>query len=133
MSNAIGNFEFISLREVPFGLSRQLELIERAGVNGTGIRRTGIRGRPIQLRSHVDTPDTASAIEQLELYRALIGADAVNLIWNDVPSYDAGYAVVVLDVVPVTARGVVSAVGGLLGGGLGRLEADWTLQPVPLS
>lgn len=130
-NNWIGDFQFISLREVPVGIARRLEVIERPAVDGSGIRRVGRGGRPMSLRSNVDPATFAAAEGLMHLYRELIGANPVPLVWNDVPSLSNGYLVLVLDVVPAGCRAIVTSVGGL-NGGLGQLEADWTLLPVPI-
>lgn len=132
LNHSIGEYQFVSLREVPVGTARQLDILERPAVDGSGVRRTGRRGRPMTLRSLVDASSFADAESLLQAYRELIGADPVALVWNGIPSVQNGYLVVVLDVVPVGCRAMVASVGGLTGGGLGQLEVDWAVLPVPL-
>lgn len=131
--NFIGEFEFISLHAVPFGPAQQLDLIERPGIPGTGIRRLGVRGEIIRLKSNVDLADFATATELLHYYRALIGANPVPLIWNGSNSIDYGYLVQVLRVIPTACTDNATAVGGLTSGGTGQLQAEWDLLPIPRS
>lgn len=128
--NAIGPYQFVTLSGVPRGIARQLEVIERAGVDGSGIQRTGRRGRPFRLRSLVDCNSFAEADVMVEAYRLLIGEAPVELVWNGRQSSLKGYLVVVLDVEPVDVAALVTAVGGLTGLGVAHIVAEWTLLPV---
>lgn len=130
--NLIGDFEFISLHKVPFGPAQQLELVEKSGVPGTGIRRLGIRGQVFRLTSNVDLVDFVTATELLHYYRALIGANPVPLVWNGSRSIDYGYLVQVVEVMPLACTNNATAVGGLTGGGTGQLQAEWDLLPIPI-
>lgn len=129
--NAIGPYQFISLASVPRGAARQVEVTERPGVDGSGVVRTGRRGRPLQLASTVDVASQAVALELSLAYRELIGADPVELIWNNAFFTAAGYAFLVLDVEAQDCRQLAASVGGL-NQGLGLLIAQWTLLPIPI-
>lgn len=131
-TNSIGEFGFLSLIGHPPGIQQELELLQRPGVNGVGLWKTGFRGRPFRLRSLVDAQSKEDAREYYTLYCELIGADPVQLIYSDHDSEDEGYRVAVLSVTPLDIRALANSAGGLNSPSLGWIECDWDLVSVAI-
>lgn len=132
--NQIGPYRVIAFEGDPGTLREWVELVRRPGVDGTGIWRTGRRGREFRLTSKVDAVDPAHARRILRDYTTLIGANPVRLIWDSIDLVAAeGVLVAVLDVQPAGragVRGIGAAAGGLLSQPAGYLAADWRLMPI---
>jgi hypothetical protein len=125
--NSIGVFTFLSLEGSVEALKQELELVRRPGVEGVGLWKTGVRGRPFRLRSKANPASKAAARSLFRLYCNLIGADPVRLVWSDIRlEATERFRVAVLDVRQVDCRTLASSSSGLLG----WLEADWDLIPI---
>lgn len=127
MANRIGNFEFVALHGSPLPPTEQPELVARAGVDGVGGWRTGVRGTPFRMLSQVDMPTYEIAGQVSINYTVLIGQDPVSLVQDDV---EFPYQVVVLSVVERSRRGMVISTGGLYPPSAAWLESEWTLMAV---
>lgn len=82
LANLIDDFEFFDLQGAIVYRQEQLEIFERAGVNGSGIRRLGQRGEPFELVSVQFHEDFAAALAALQDYGDLAGTDPVELVRN---------------------------------------------------
>lgn len=135
--NRINNFYFIKFERpgnpgaVPELLGQELDIIQRPGVNGTAISLEGVKGRPFQMTSGVDTP-TRSAAENLRLlYLTIQGNQKVDLVFNDVDyaSFHGVRYVVESVEAPIIKR-LSAAVGGLSVSSNFWLQVTWNLIPV---
>lgn len=98
MVYSIGQFAFISLTGEVEPLKEEIEIVRRPGVDGVGLWKTGSRGRPHTLVSGVDVADVWTARYLYSLYRTLIGANPVPMVWQGWSSQQDSFNVVVLDV-----------------------------------
>lgn len=124
MPSRIGTFDFQALEGHPIPPTGQPLVIARPGVGGVGIWRTGVRGRPFQMRSRVDMPDLAMAEEMAGQYTTLVEQDPVVLEQDDI---EFDYKVVVLGVARIACHVLVMSVGGINPPGRAWLEAEWQL------
>lgn len=137
-ANSIGVFSFISLGKpgepgsVPDLLQTEKKIIQRPGVNGTGIKHLGVKGQPFQLESLVDMPTRADAENLRFLYYALQSDQTkADLVLNGI-DYGSFHNVrfVVLAVENTSIRRMTAAVGGLSNPSNFVVQAFWTLIPV---
>jgi hypothetical protein len=88
LQNSIGNspdeFYFEDLQGAIVLRAQKLQLLERLGIDGTGVRKTGVRGVPFQLRSVHYVADWDATEEALLAYQSLIGAEPVDVWQHDV-------------------------------------------------
>jgi len=132
--NMIGNLLFLTLLGGVERPSQQVgDLIARPGVDGLGIWRTGIRGRPFQLRSMVDVPDLAAGRMFFAAYRLLMGGALQILIQDGYNFFAAeGFNVAVLDVQLQQLKTIKTAVGGFNPPSNAKLVCEWTLVAVAI-
>lgn len=136
---SLGDFSFVTFHNVadmagpPQIVQGEVETVERKGVDGTGILRTGSRGKPFQMRSGVDGPTRAGADQTQDLYAQMIGKKRYDMVWADISYTDThSTKYVVLDVQTIKIKRLSVKTGGLdlnLSGFW--VEAIWTLLPVP--
>lgn len=132
----VGPYGFLTLHRTddprggPLVPREQCEVINRPGVNGTAVLRTGKRSEPFTMRSFVDVASLAIVPTAVQSYQSLIGT-VVNVIWQDT-DYQATYGVrfAVLDCVCQSSRRVLARAGGAVAGSTAVVEILWTLQPV---
>lgn len=132
----VGQYGFITLHRVddprggPLLPREQCEVINRPGVDGTAVLRTGKRSDPFSMRAFVDVASLAVVPLATQSYQALIGT-VVNVIWQDV-DYQATYGVkfAVLDCVVSRSARLLARAGGAVSGSTAYLEVVWTLQPM---
>ncbi len=139
MPYRIGEFSFISLTNVsgvdapPPVVREANEAFQRHGVNGTGVRRLGIKGPTFQMVSGVDAPslDVAGQLF-VNGYSLLCGEGPQQIIWKTFDMTTAGVEYLVLDVEWVECIPLRNLVGGFAGqiASGAFLRALWTLQPV---
>ena len=105
-------------------------LIQRPGVDGTGMIQLGLKGDEFQLSSFVDV-DTFANAQTLRLnYKSLCGASPQVLICAGTNYYNPlGHKFLVINVQSEAAR-IGKSTGGLVGGAQARVDAIWTLIPV---
>jgi len=132
MLNYIGTLRFISLTGSVERPSEQIDRpIVRPGVDGVGLWKTGVRGRPFRLRSMVDQPNLASARFTFKAYRALIGGGLQDLIQQNYHFMGAeGFWVAVVDVRLLELKQIATAVGGINPPSGAKLVAEWDLIAV---
>lgn len=73
--NKIGEFQFLQMAGPPYLRQEQVELIERPGVDGSGLRRLGQRGKPFQVVTTNYVESLAEAKAQMDLYKAEVADD----------------------------------------------------------
>lgn len=106
----------------------QTEVIQRPGVDGTGLLNLGIRGEPFQLRSAVDLLNLSSCYAAIDIYSRMISRGRSVIVWGGVNLYfEMGLLYLVLDVFPTRIRRISAKAGGLTAGATCWLEAQWTL------
>jgi hypothetical protein len=109
-TNSIGDFSFLEMRGSPFLRQQDLEIIERDGVNGSGVRRLGLRGKPFQLETTNYLHDFATALAAMDAYKEAVGDDPVPLIRH---SENEGNFIV-LGVAERDCYAIFSAIGGIV-------------------
>lgn len=125
MVNQIGPFRFLFLRGSPVPPMPRPRLIQRAGVDGTGIWKTGTRGKLFTLRAEVDAPFMSTAREFFVAVVTLIEQAPVVLIQGDYDYNDReSWKVVLIGVREVKRHAVGAAQGGLYPPSLAWLELD---------
>ncbi len=128
MLNQIGDHQFLFLHGNPDPPKEQPELLARPGVDGVGVWRTGIRGRPFTMRSFVDCASMDEAEREFSRYADSVSEDAVALIQDNHDYTVDGWLVVVLDVREIDRHAVVRSTGGFFSPGPSAvLVAEWTL------
>jgi hypothetical protein len=137
----LGDYTFLTFARFdnpaapPALCSPQVRAIDREGVNGTGLMRTGERGKPFQYRSTSDYSTMAKAQSAQQGYDDMIGRKRFTLIWADVNYRDQhGCQYLVTDVSVTQIKRLSAMTGGFVTQGYGFLvEALWTLIAVPAS
>jgi hypothetical protein len=127
--NTIGPFSFITL-SAPVSLAGvELALYTRAGTDGTLIADLGRRGESFSVDSLAGVANYPRAWQLALEYKALEGADPVQVIWSDFLLTAARHAFFVLDVQPLDVRRIIRG-HGPAGAYYAELEARWQLLPV---
>lgn len=135
-TNSIGSFSFVRLSSVNGRADavetvyQHTELIQRPGVDGTGMIQLGLKGDPFQLSSMVDV-DTFANAQALRLnYKSIVGNGLYVVICAGTNYYNPlGHKYYVLGVQAEASR-IGKSAGGLVGGAQAKVEAIWTLIPV---
>ncbi len=128
MINAIHNFTCIELNGNPVPPMQRRKIVQRAGVDGTGIWRMGSRGDKFTLRAGVDVPNMAAGRLAFALATAFTNADPVILIQDGYDfNLNQSWKVSVLGVRQVALFAVLNATGGLFPPSLAWLEIDFDL------
>jgi hypothetical protein len=91
LTNSIGAYDFVSISGKIFYRQQQIEVFNRPGVTGSGLRRLGERGQPFELTTKQFHADFAAAKTAIGLYLALIGGTLPSLTRHGVDHGD--YAV----------------------------------------
>jgi hypothetical protein len=65
-------YTFVDIEGNPQFAQQQHELLQRAGINGTFARKTGVRGTPFQLVTRGYVADYATTVTAMTAYRALV-------------------------------------------------------------
>lgn len=107
--NKIGEFQFLEMEGSPELRKQRLEIIERFGVDGSGVRKTGKRGRPFQIRTMNYEESFESAKAKFDLYKLLIGDDHQEWIRQSVSEG----TFLVLDVVEQDRYAIFNSIGGI--------------------
>lgn len=126
--HAIGPFTFDALRGEIQLEREENEVIVRPGVDGSGIRRLGQRGRPFVVETMRYETSYASAEVVLQLYQGLIEIDPVQVVKNTIVSRDLHQ---VLEVEKVAISPCTTAVGTIVANPAAILIARWTLLAMP--
>jgi hypothetical protein len=108
-TNSIGDFEFLQIEGAPHLRQEQLEIIERAGVDGSGLRKLGRRGRPFELQTTNYEESFETAQSKMQEYKALVGDDPVDLVRM---SLEEG-TFLVLEVRERALFAIFNAIGGI--------------------
>ena len=125
----IGTFQFFSLSEPPQTPSEMADVIQRAGVDGTGFVKTGKKGSEFSVTSTVDVANKATAHALAATYHTLEHSGIYNVVHQGISYSAAGVVFVVRKVELVSIKGLRTSAGGL-NGGLAWLTCRWTLFPV---
>ena len=129
MINRIGPFSFITL-SVPANLAGvEIALYTRAGTDGTMLADLGTRGEPFTIDSLAGAATYPQAWQLATSYKALEGANAIQVIWSDFLLTAARHAFYVLDVQPLDVRRIIRG-SGPAGPYFAEVEARWQLLPV---
>jgi len=121
--NTIGYFQFLSMEGPPFLRQEQLELIERAGVDGTAVRKTGKRSKPFEIVTLNYEASLQSAHNKMLEYKAMVGDDPVEWVRHSVSEGTW----LVLEVRERERYAIFNSLGGLVGGEQCCHVVSWTL------
>ena len=138
ISSLGGELDFVSLNMVsgpnapPLVPTRQVQPLQRGGVEDTTFVNMGIKGQPFQMISFRDADDLEAAFELYLDYVANVGVGPLALIWSgiDISALFNNTAYVVLDVIPLSIAAIRTASGGLSTNKGADIYALWTLMPV---
>ncbi len=139
--NFLGEFPFVTFNNpnsrngAPLLLHQENEIIQRPGVNGTGIRRLGVKGVTFQMISMRDNSSVALAAQEYNLYTNLTQEDAQPIRFKNLDYEAFGVLYVVVDVSDPDITPLRNKVGGLLGplASAAKLTVTWTLVPVSMA
>jgi hypothetical protein len=127
----IGDELLLEISGLPDFTRSRLEVVERPGVDGSGVWDTGKRGQRCIVRTQVDAEDLTAAIETFHRYCELVDSDPVNITYAGVSLSSYGVLFQVCDVRPVLLTGIAGGSGGLNPPSLGWVTCDWELLPIP--
>lgn len=131
-THKIGDKQFLRLDGLPCGLSEQVEVIMRPGVDDVAIWVSGNRGKPFTVRSLVDAATVDDARGVFESYLTMKRQQHA-MQWADYDFLNEAFEVLVLDVQPARPQHIAARktiVGGLNvddGDDGFFLYCDWTL------
>ena len=132
-TNSIGPFTFAVIQGVPGILTASVEVIERANVDGTALRRLGRRGQAFSVRTIEDCESLDECRQLLAAYEGLVGDSPTTLVINDVDYFATdGVLVSVLAVAPVKMSKATSIVGGVNANSGAMLYAAWQLKVIAI-
>lgn len=111
-----------------------LSVFQRAGIDGSSVRRDGIKSRPFQMFGRRDVSSASAAVSRIAAYKALRGTQK-QITWQDLNYHGATlqHEYIVLDV-QASFRQIGANVGGLSGTNATHLvESTWVLLPIDVS
>jgi hypothetical protein len=115
-------FQFLEMTGQIAYRQQGLEIIERFGVNGSGVRKTGKRGRPFEIITLNYELSFADARDKLIEYKTFVGDDPVKLMkWG----VDSG-RFLVLSVEEKDCHAILNPLGGLYGDEQCCQVVSWT-------
>lgn len=122
-TNSIGVYNFADLVGPIERRQEQIEIFNRFGVDGSGLRKTGARGEPFTLKGVAFVADFTAAKALFDLYLALPGSAAQTVIRNSINHGDY----YVLKVEEVSTEQVLNPTGNVVPGSTCRLTTSWKL------
>lgn len=122
-TNSIGAYSFLDIEGAPILRQQQLEIIERAGVTGSGVRRLGSRGKVFELVTTNYVASFTTAKTNMDLYKAMVGTNPVTLIRQSV---NEG-TFIVMAVKERDRYAIFNAIGGFSGGEQCCQHVIWSL------
>lgn len=122
-TNTIDNFHFLGMEGAPHLRQEELEIFERPGVDGSGVRKLGARGKPFEVRTTNYVASFTVAKELMDQYKALAGEDPVEWIRQSVSEG----TFLVLAVRETARYAIFNALGGFDGGEEVCHEVTWVL------
>ena len=133
--NAIGPYSFVTIDGggMPQDIHQTVDVFQRPGVDGSGIFRDGVRGRPFVLRTGVDGIGRQFAFASFNNYTGLVGANPVSIISGGVFLGSISALFAVLDVRLLGIESVALALGGTTPGADTWLTAEWSMLPIHVS
>lgn len=123
-TNTIGAQQFEDIRGSLQPESEELEVFARPGKDGTTVRLTGVRGRPVQIQTLHYVADFTAAKNALSAYVQLKDGANVEIVQHSVSFGDFR----ILDVVEIQARAVANVIGSLIPGAGVMQVCQWTVQ-----
>lgn len=126
--NKIGDFQFLEMDGVFHLRQQELEPITRVGIDGTGLRRLGERGKPFEVVTLNYEADFDSAEDKVDEYLELVGSDPVAVIRFSESEGDF-FVLQVREQRPPFA--IFNSLGGLVGGEQVCHLVSWTLLAGP--
>lgn len=121
-TSSIGPYTFASMTPQPQTKGWRLQPETKAGVNGVGFWALGIHGQEYQVTTTAIAATFAAAVAAEALYRALINAGPVAVVYGD----QAIGSAIVLDVQAAAERVLMAQPGN----GEAMVKANWKLIPV---
>lgn len=138
MTFSLGPFNFFTFHRAenpaapPLRMTERGMIVQRPGVDDTGVIRHGEKGRPFTMLSQADVLTHSAGQTLAELYEAAVLLATYPLVWADV-DYESSFQTryVILEVEAASIRRVGAIVGGLNGAsGNTVVVANWLLLPV---
>ena len=134
----LGDYQFVTLHCVenpdsPPPIVQETTIsIDRPGVDGSLVMRTGQRGKPFQMVSGVDVQNKSGADNAQDAYGKMVGFRRFEMTWANSNYTDLHQTrFIVLDVKVQKVKRLGAVVGGVNANSNFWLEALWTLLPVP--
>lgn len=135
--NSLGPHVFVTFHNpqdrggAPAFVQQQTEIVQRPGVEGTGIILHGRKGQPFQMRSGCDYATLGDALDAFLAYNDSVGTDPAQLVWGGT-DYEMTFNVLygILHVELIRARRISCGAGGTETTPGAWLEALWTLVPI---
>lgn len=134
---SISRFAFLTLARPddpaapPDTIGEKSELLQRHGVDGTGVLRVGRKGEAFEMISMVDAATFTAAIDTGEAYKVLENSGLYDLVWHGV-NYRTAYGNIYLvkRVRVLQVKRLANSTGGLFPPSLGLVVASWQLLPM---
>jgi hypothetical protein len=127
--NTIDEFTFIWMSEPPWLNLLQNVTRVRPGNNGVLEQTLGEWSEPFELITKAEAQNHQAAWDLYVDYRALVGGDAVEVVWCSIPMSSEGHVYFVKGVWPIKIRRIVHGEGPN-GSYFAEAICRWRLQPV---
>ena len=128
LANAIGPYTFDNLRGTYQAQQTQVEVFQRPGVDGSGIRRLGVKGKPFTVTTERFETSRAYALQVTNFYYSLVGQDPVDVVERGI----AIGAFQVLGIERVAIQPVTTVAGPtIVTNPTVNLVVTWTLLAMP--
>jgi hypothetical protein len=123
LTNSIGAYSFADLVGAIARRQQQIEIFERPGITGSGLRTLGSRGKPFTLKAVAYVADLAAAKTLFEGYIALPGT-ATQAVTRDGVNHGNYF---VLEVEEISTIQVLNVTGNVTAGSTVCLTTNWKL------
>jgi len=123
-TNTIDAYEFEDIRGSLQPESEELEVFSRPGKDGSTVRLTGVRGRPVQIQTLHYVASFTAAKNALSAYVQMKDGGNVVIVQHSVSFGNFR----ILDVVELQARAVTNVIGSIIPGATVMQVCLWTVQ-----
>lgn len=123
-TNTIASYQFEDIRGSLQPESEEIELFSRPGKDGSTVRLTGVRGRPVQIQTTHYVESFTAAKNAISAYVQLKDGGNVEIVQHTVSFGNFR----ILDVVELQARAVTSVTGSLVANPTVMQVCLWTVQ-----
>jgi hypothetical protein len=123
-TNTIDSEQFEDIRGSLQPESEELEVFSRPGKDGSTVRLTGVRGRPVQIQTLHYVADFTAAKNALSAYVQMKDGGNVVIVQHSVNFGNFR----ILDVVEIEARASTNVIGSIVSNPTVRQVCLWTVQ-----